>query len=337
MHAIRIHEHGGPEVLRLEELPTPAPGAGEILVRVASAAVNFSDTMRRRDDPYPFPTHLPFVPGGEIAGTVETLGEGVDGPPPGTRVLALAGPDGSTGYAQFAVADAARVVPIPEGVDDDTASTVLVAGLTPLLMLTESARLQPGETVLVPAAAGGVGSYAVSLAKLLGAGTVIALAGSADKRAAALDRGADHALDPSDPHWPVTVRELTAGAGVDVALEATGDEALERTLEALAPFGRVVVYGYASRVPATLGPAAMESLLYRPALNQSIAGFNVGAYFVMRPQVAGPLIGRLLAMLAAGELKVPIHRRLPLSEAAEAHRLVEARDVQGKVVLKPWG
>ena len=336
MQAIRIHQHGGPEVLRLEELPTPAPGPGEVLIRVTSAAVNFSDTMRRRDDPYPFPTTLPFVPGGEVAGTVEALGEGVDGPAPGTRVLALAGPDGSTGYAQFATADARRVVPVPAGIDDDVASTVLVAGVTPLLMLVETARLQPGESVLVPAAAGGVGSYAVQLARALGAGTVVALAGTEAKRKAALALGADHALDPADPRWPDAVREHTAGRGVDVALEATGTGELERTLGVLAPFGRLVVYGFASRTPGSLGPDALEALLYRPALNQSITGFNVGAFFVLRPDVAGPAVGRLLGMLAAGTLTVPIHRQLPLAEAAEAHRLMEARELHGKVVLKPW-
>jgi len=267
IQAISIHQHGGPEALRLEELPTPAPGPGEIRIRVRSAAVNLSDTMRRRDDPYPFPTSLPFVPGGEVAGTVDALGDGVEGPAIGTRVPALAGPDGSTGYAQCAIAAAERVVPTPEGVDEETASTVLVAGVMPLLALSEVARLQPGESVLVPAAAGGVGSYAVQLVRRLGAATVIALAGSAAKREAALELGADQALDSTDPGWPERVRELTGGAGVDVA---------------------------------------------------------------------GAAIGRLLGMLAAGEVTVPIHRRLPLARAAEARRLIESRELQGKLVLKFW-
>jgi NADPH:quinone reductase-like Zn-dependent oxidoreductase len=336
MQAIQMRDHGAPEVLELTELPVPVPGPGELRVRVTSAAVNFSDTMRRRNDPYPFPTALPFVPGGEVAGTVDALGAGVDGPPVGTRVLALAGPDGSTGYAQYALADARRVVPIPDGIDDATASTVLVAGVTPLLVLTHAARLQPGESVLVPAAAGGVGSYAVQLAEALGAGTVIALAGSEAKRAAALALGADHALDTADPAWPAAVRELTGGHGVDVALETVGGNELENTLRALAPFGRCVVIGYASREPATLGPEAIESLLYRPALNQSVTGFNIGAFFVMAPQVAGPAIGRLLGLLASGAVTVPIAHELPLARAADAHRLMESRQLQGKVVLRPW-
>lgn len=335
MDIIRIRAHGGPEELRLESAPVPVPGPGEILVRVHSAAVNWSDTMRRRDDAYPFPSPLPFTPGGEVAGVVEALGGGVGGPPVGTPVLGLAGPDGSTGYAQFALCDAGRVIPIPDGVDEDVAATALVAGLTPLLMLTRAALLRAGESVLIPAAAGGVGSYAVQVAKLLGAGPVIGLASSPDKRAAALDLGADALLDPATD-WVAAVRTATGGVGVDVALEATGGPVLDRTLSALAPFGRCIVYGYASRAPGVLGPAATETLLYRPALNQSLSGFNVGAFFQLAPAVAGAALEQLLGWIASGAIRVPVAHRLPLAEARRAHELLESRAVAGKVVLKPW-
>jgi NADPH2:quinone reductase len=336
MDIIRIHSHGEPDVLRLEQGPRPVPSAGQVLIRVGSASVNWSDTMRRRDDIYPFESPLPFTPGGEVAGTVEALGEGVEGLPVGTPVLALAGADGSTGYAQYTLADARRVVPIPDGVSEEVASTILVAGATALLMLTAAARLQAGESVLVPGAAGGVGTYAVQLARLHGAGTVIALASTERKRQAALELGADHALDPATDDWPERVRELTGGQGVDVALEATGGPALDRTLGALAPFGRCIVYGFASRQPAALGGPATEALLYRPALNQTLMGFNIGAFFILRPEDAGPAIGELLGHLAAGRIRVPVTRTLPLRDAAEAHRLLEARATTGKLVLKPW-
>jgi NADPH:quinone reductase-like Zn-dependent oxidoreductase len=336
MDIIRIHTYGGPNVLELEQTPEPEPGPGEILIRVGSASVNWSDTMRRRNDPYPFPTPLPFTPGGEVAGVVAALGAGVEGPPLGAHVLALAGPDGSTGYAQFALADASRVVPIPPGVSEDVASTILVAGTTPLLMLSHAARLREGESVLVPAAAGGVGSYSIQLAKRLGAATVIGLASSEAKRARALDLGADHALNPGEPDWPAKVRELTGGQGVDVALEATGGSLLEDVLSVLAPFGRCVVFGYASRQPATLSSATIERLLYRPALNQTLMGFNIGAFFGLRPEVAGPAIGQLLKLVADGAVKVPVARTLPLRQAALAHELLESREVIGKIVLKPW-
>ena len=145
-----MHRYGGPEVLTLEEADTPDPGVGQILVRVEAASVNWSDTMRRRDDVYPFASSLPFTPGGEVAGTVEALGAGVEGPPVGTPVFALAGEDGSTGYAQFTVADATRVILIPPGVSSEVAATTLVAGVTASLMLGETARMQAGESVLVP-------------------------------------------------------------------------------------------------------------------------------------------------------------------------------------------
>lgn len=328
-----MHEYGGPEVLTFETAEVPRPAAGEILVRVGSASVNWSDTMRRRGDVYPFETPLPFTPGGEVAGTVEQLGDGVEGPPVGTPVLALAGADGSTGYAQFAIADASRVVPIPDAVSEEVASTILVAGVTPLLMLSAAARLTAGESVLIPAAAGGVGSYAVQLAKLLGAGTVIGLGSTPAKREAILGLGADHALDPAKD-WPAQVMELTGG--VDVALEATGGDALDRALGALAPFGRCVVYGFASTQAAVLGAEATERLLYRPALNQSLIGFNVGAFFGLRPEVAGPAIGQLLGYVASGALRVPVTRQMALAEATEAHRLLETRQTTGKIVLKPW-
>ena len=335
MDIIRIHAHGASDNLVLEDAPIPSPGPGEVLVKVHSAAVNWSDTMRRRNDVYPFPSPLPFTPGGEVAGLVEALGHGVEGPPPGTPVFGLAGPDGSTGYAQYAVCDAQRVVPIPPGVDEDVAATALVAGVTSLLMLEQTGRLQPGESVLVPAAAGGVGSYAVQVAKLLGAGSVIGLASTPGKREAALALGADVALDPA-ADWVEQVRASTGGKGVDVALEATGAAMLESTLTTLAPFGRCVVYGYASRQPATMSAAATEHLLYAPALNQSLHGFNVGAYFALAPHLAGPSIGRLLGWLADGSIRVPLAQRLPLSQAAHAHDLLESRAVQGKIVLKPW-
>lgn len=329
-----MHEYGGPEVLAFETAEVPSPAAGEILVRVGSASVNWSDTMRRRGDVYPFESPLPFTPGGEVAGTVEQLGDGVEGPPVGTPVLALVGANGSTGYAQFAIADASRVVPIPDAVSEEVASTILVAGLTPLLMLSAAARLTAGESVLIPGAAGGVGSYAMQLAKLLGAGTVIGLGSTPAKREAILGLGADHALDPAED-WPAHVMEVTGG-GVDVALEATGGDALDRALGALAPFGRCVVYGFASTQAAVLGAEATERLLYRPALNQSLIGFNVGAFFGLRPEVAGPAIGQLLGYVASGQLRVPVTRQMPLAQAADAHRLLETRQTTGKIVLKPW-
>lgn len=335
MRAVQITEQGDPGVLRLVELPDPRPGAGEVLIRVESAAMNFSDVNRRRGTLHPFPTPLPFVPGGEVAGTVAALGAGVEGPPVGTRVFALVGADGSGGYAELAVAASRQVVPIPDGLSADEAAGITIAGVTATLLLTGTARLAPGESVLVPGAAGGVGGFAVQIAKLLGAGPVVAAAGSAAKRAAALELGADHAVDPGAPGWPQAAREAAGGAGVDVALEMAGGDRLAETIATLAPFGRAVVYGMASGIPGRLPGETVEALLYRASPNQALHAFNLGLWFGLRPDDSVAALRRLVGWVARGEVRVPVGRAFPLEQAAAAHRAMEDGATAGKVVLRP--
>lgn len=335
MRAIQISEQGSPGVLTVVTLPDPTPGPGQILIRVESASVNFSDVMRRRGSTYPFPTPLPFVPGGEVAGTVAALGDGVDGPPVETPVFALVGADGSGGYAELSIADARQVIPTPPGVTPDEAAGIVVAGISATLILTQSAELTKGQSVLVPAAAGGLGAYAIQIAKLLGGSPVVAAASTGDKRDAAIASGADHTVDSSSREWPAAVRELTGGAGVDVALEMTGAGQLEATLSALAPFGTAVVYGMASGTPGTLSSRAIDALLYDPALNQTVRAFNLGIWFGLRPQLAVAALQQLVEWVAKGQIKVPLGPTLPLDQAAEAHRRLEARETTGKIILKP--
>lgn len=336
MLAVVARREGGPSTLRLEDVPMPAPGPGQVLVRVESAGVNFSDVKRRRGDAYPFPTAFPFVPGGEVAGTVAAVGVGVDGLAVGDDVFGLVGGDGQGGYAQFALAHAAQLGRRPPVIDPDRASTLTVAGTTALLLLREAARLQPGESVLVPAATGGVGAFLVPLARRLGAAAVIAAVGHAGKREAALALGATAAVDTSRDGWPAQVRELTAGRGVDVLLEASGGDALAQGLRALAPFGRAVIYGAASGRDAQLDAATLRALFYAPAPNQSITAFNLGGWFMQRPQLAGAALGELVGLVAGGEIAPPAVQALPLAQAAEAHRRLESRSGSGKIVLKPW-
>lgn len=335
MKVIQMTELGGPEVLRLVELDDPEPPPGTVLIRVQSAAVNFSDVMRRRGDAYPVPTALPFVPGGEVAGTVAALGAGVDGPPVGTAVFAVVGTDGSGGYAELALAGASAVIPVPPGVDADAAAGIVIAGGAAMLMLTQSARLAEDESVFVPAAAGGAGGFAVQIAKRLGAGPVIAGASTPAKRQAALDLGADHAVDYGQAGWVDEVRDLTGGAGADVALEMSGGARLSQTLQALAPFGRAVVYGAVSGQHGRIPDEVLDAMLYDPSPNQSLSGFNLGPWFALRPEAASAALTRLIGWVADGEIRVPVGRSLPLAEAAEAHRLLETGATTGKVVLKP--
>lgn len=335
MQAARVHKRGAAH-FQIEEVPTPEPGPGQVLVRVAAAGVNFSDVKRRRGDAYPFETEFPYVPGGEIAGIVVAHGAGVDGPPLGTPVFALAGSNGYGGYAQFAVSYAQTAIPIPSGMDLDAAAVLLVAGATAKLLLSRAALLQPGESLLVPAATGGVGSFTLQLARRIGASTIIAAVGDPSKRDNALALGAHAVVNYSAPEWPMQVRELTGGVGVDVALEASGGPALEQTLSCLAPFGRLVVFGAASGRSGTLSHAALAQFLYAPAPNQALIGFNVGGYFVGRPAVAAAALGELIEDVMAERIRLPDIQTLPLQQAERAHELLEARQVAGKLVIKPW-
>jgi NADPH:quinone reductase-like Zn-dependent oxidoreductase len=332
---IRMTAFGGPEVLTLVDGPVPTPGPGQVLVKVEAAAVNFSDVMRRRHDPYPFATPLPFTPGGEVAGVVEALGEGVTGPPVGTPVFALAGDDGRGGYAQYTLVGAERAVPIPSGVGPDEAAGIVIAGATAMLTLFDVGGLAAGRTVLVEGAGGGVGLFAVQIARIAGA-TVVGAASTAARRDAALAAGADHVVDNTRPGWADEVRALTGGAGVDLVLQLGGDATIRGAVDVLAPFGRIVVVGVPGGAPLTLDAPTVLRFFYAPALNQSLHAFNVGAYFGLRPGVATEALRRLVGWIASGQVKVPVGTVLPLGRATEAHRLLEARTSTGKIVLRPW-
>jgi NADPH:quinone reductase-like Zn-dependent oxidoreductase len=209
MKAARIHARGTAH-FQIEDLPTPRPGPGQVLIRVESAGVNFSDVKRRRGDAYPFATEFPYVPGSEIAGTVVAHGPCVDGPPIGTPVFALAGANGYGGYAQFAVSYAQTAIPIPSGMELDVAAILLVAGATAKLMLSQAALLQAGQSLLVPAATGGVGSFTLQLARHMGAGMVIAAVGNDSKGEQALALGAHAVVNYTEPDWPSRKRVTPA-------------------------------------------------------------------------------------------------------------------------------
>lgn len=334
MSAVRAERFGPPQVLEFVDAPRPQPGPGEVLIRVRSAAVNYSDVMRRRASAYPFPTELPYVPGSEVAGEVEALGQGVEGPAVGTPVFAIVGRAGEGGYAQYAVAAAPQVIPMPPGLDFDVAAGIAVAGATAHLVLHDVARLGADETVYVPAAAGGVGSIAVQLAKHHGA-RVIAGASTEAKRRLATELGADATVDTSGRGWTEQLSEH-APQGVDVLLEMAGGDSLEQAMACVAPFGRVVVYGSAADAPRTLSQPTLDRWLSSPALGQTISAFNLGAYFGMRPQAAGQALQALIGLVASGKIRPQIGHVLPLREAADAHRLLERRASQGKIILHPW-
>lgn len=326
MKTVRFHQTGGPDVLRFEEVDEPVASSGQLKIKVEAVGVNFSDVLRRRGDAYPEPSPTPFTPGSEIAGTVAGIGDGVTGFSIGDAVYAT---PRTGGYAQYVVVDAQAAVPLPPGVSAAQATALVIQGLTALLSLRDAARLTAGDAVLVEAAAGGVGAFAVQLAKLSGAGMVIAAASSPEKRAFAESLGADASVDYTEVGWPERVRQLTGGRGVDIVLEMVGGPVLTQALEAMAPFGRMVVYGLASGDAVKINP---QDLMKD---NLSIVGFYIGAYFELRPDLINGL-DEIIGHVREQRLSLHVDHRFPLSRAADAHRLVEGRKSSGKVVLEPW-
>ena len=319
-------DNSGPEVLIYEDVSDPTPGDGEVLIRIEAVGLNFADVMRRRGDDYPQPSPPPFILGSEVAGTVAALGKGVTSLEAGTPVLAT---PGVGGYAQYICVPAATVIPLPPGISAVQAAALVGHGLTAALSLRQAARLAPGENVLVEGAAGGVGSFAVQLAKLYGAGKVIAAASTPEKRAIAEGLGADASVDYTAPGWAKQVKELTGGHGVDVVLEMAGGETVAQALDALAPFGRMVFLGQSSGKTALIDPWRLTTT------NHTVRGFYIGAYLAF-PELMQSTLGEIIGFLMAGKLSLQVGTVLPLAQAAEAHRLLEGRKTTGKVVLQPW-
>ncbi|MEU3524267.1 zinc-binding dehydrogenase [Streptomyces sp. NPDC038707] len=302
MYAVRFARFGGPEVLEHVRVPVPRPAPDQLLIEVEAAGVNFADT-HQVDGSYLAADQLPFVPGSEVVGRTED----------GRRVLARV----RGGYAQYAVADAAAVTEVPGELPAAHALALPMQGLTAWHLLTSAARLEPGETVVVHAAAGGVGSLAVQLARHFGAGQVLAQASSPAKRELALRLGADGIAD-----YPLARR-------ADVILDATGGPLFDQALDALADFGRLVTYGNASRTPFTpVDPARLGRL------SASVVGFWLRRALARPGAVTGPL-ATMLDLVGQGLLRPVAGPEYPLADARRAHEELLARRTTGKVVLRP--
>ena len=321
MKAVRIHETGGPEVMRLEEIEKPTPKAGEVLIKVAAAGINYAD-LAQRQGAYLTRTRTPMTMGLEVAGTVEELGSGVTSPAVGSRVVALA----PGGYAEYTTAPANTVIPIPDNLDFHSAAAFPVQGITAYQLLHESTHVQAGESVLIHAAAGGVGTLAVQLAKLMGAKTVIGTASSDKKLELVRELGADAAINYKQADWDEQVTKATGGKGPDVILEMVGGDIAEKSLQILAPFGRMVVYGAAG------GQMVQFSGLQLMYKNQSVVGYWLTAW-LSRPDKTAEAAQALMHYLATGKLRIIVGHTFPLEKAAEAHKTIAERKTTGKVVL----
>jgi NADPH:quinone reductase len=324
MKAVQLKEYGGPEVLNLVDIERPVPKGHEVLIEIKAIGVNYADTARREGQ-YVVKTPLPFIPGAEIAGIVAEVGENVTKVKPGTRIVTLIE---SGGYAEFALADERALIPIPEQLDFHTAVALPLQGLSAYHILKTMGRLEKGESVLVHAAAGGVGTIAVQLAKLFGAGKIIATASSDEKLALAREMGADVLINYTEPDWEKQVIEATDGKGVNVALEMVGGEVFNKTVRCLATFGRLVIFGAASGEQSRFYPSSLM------ARNQSVIGFFLPQ--IMRKQeLLLPSLVELLTYLGEGKLKLTIGGVFPLEEAAQVHTLLQSRKTQGKLILEP--
>jgi len=322
--AIRIHETGGAERLRWEEIEIAPPGSGEVLVRHTAVGVNYIDVYHRTGL-YPVPG-LPAVLGVEAAGVVEAIGPGVTTVETGERVAYGGGQLGA--YAERARVPAERLVRLPASISDEQAAAMMLKGLTAQYLLRRTHRVQRGDTILFHAAAGGVGLIACQWAKHLGA-TVIGTVGSDAKAPLAQANGCDHVIVYTREHFPERVRALTGGAGVTVVYDSVGQATFDDSLDCLAPLGLMVSFGNAS------GPV--------PPVNPAILAMK-GSLFLTRPTLVTYTAKRedllaaaeeLFGVVASGAVRVTINHRYPLAEAAAAHRALEQRGTTGSIVLIP--
>ena len=322
-HAIRLQRHGGPGVLAWEAVDVPEPGPGEVRVRQSAVGLNYIDTYHRTGL---YPVEAPHGLGLEAAGTIEAVGEGVSGLAVGDRIAYGAGPLGA--YAEARCLPAGRVVPLPDAVDDETAAAAMLKGMTVRYLVRETFRVEPGMTVLWHAAAGGVGLIACQWLASMDV-TVISTASSEEKRALARENGCTHAVGYDRDEIAAKVREVTNGRGVPVVYDGVGAETLDASLDALAPRGLLATFGNASGPVSSfdLGRLSAGGSLYvtRPTLMT----------YVAEDEALRANASEVLEMIASGRVRVPVNQRYALSNAAEAHRALEARETTGSTVLLP--
>lgn len=321
MKAIVIHSNGGPEVLAYQDVETPAPKPGEALVRIEAIGVNYIDIYHRSGL---YPVQLPFIPGVEAAGVVEEIGGDATDIKVGDRV-AYAMAIGS--YAEYAAVPVSRLVKVPDNLDLQLAAAAMLQGMTAHYLVTSAYDLQPEDTALVHAAAGGVGLLLIQMAKRIGA-RVIGTVSNQDKARLAREAGADEVIIYTEQDFEQEVKRLTGGAGVQVVYDSVGRDTFNKSLNSLAARGMLVLFGQSSGPVPPFDPLLLSK----------------GSFFLTRPSLAHYTAtreellwraGDVLGWVASGELKLRIGKVFPLSEAAEAHRQLEGRLTTGKVLLMP--
>lgn len=322
--AIRIHQTGGPEVLRWEEVPAVAPKAGEALIKQEAVGLNFIDVYHRIGL-YPLP--MPSAIGQEAAGIVEAVGPGVTLVKPGDRVAYASGAVGA--YSQYRCYPADRLVKLPDSIDFKTAAAMMLQGLTAAYLLRRTYRVQKGETVLIHAAAGGVGSIACQWAKALGA-TVIGTVSTEEKAEIARKNGCDHVIFYARENVAERVREITGGEGVPVVYDGVGKDTFTGSIDSLRPLGMMVSFGNASGAVEPVSP-----LLLSQKGSLFLTRCTLAHYIAKREELVA-LSDELFSVVLSGQVKINVSRTWPLSDVEEAHRELEARRTTGSIVLLPW-
>jgi NADPH2:quinone reductase len=321
MKAVRIHEFGGLDVLRWEDVPVPKPRPNQVLIKVESSGVNYADVIRRQGN-YPGPD-LPSTLGLEAAGTIEELGENVSGVTVGQRVMAM----GPQGNAEYVAVNAGFVFPYPEPLDPVQAGGMPIVFLTAYHLLKTRGQMQAGDTVLIQAGASGVGTIATQLAKAWGA-RVITTASTQDKLDLSRSLGADVTINYTTQDFEAEVQRLTDGKGVELVLECVGGPVLEKSLRCVASYGRLISYGNASGTPANLPSSEITSL------NRTVIGFSMGRSPIGRLDHKSAM-SELLPLISGGQVRLIVDQVLPMTEVAKAHQHLTNRGTRGKVILIP--
>lgn len=321
MKAVGLLSHGGAEVLQVLDLPMPDIGPAQVVIRVLGTSVNYADIQTRRGAYHAGGTQFPLVPGLDALGRIEAIGSAVTRLNIGQRVIAF---PHSGSYAQFIAADEALTFPVPEDIPFEQAAACPLVAFTARMLLTNVARLAKGETVLIHAASGGIGTTAIQIAKALGAKRIIGTVGSEAKAAAAREAGADLVLNHRDD-WVQAVKD--AVGTVDVLLDSLGGDYTAQGLQVLAPYGRLVAFGSASGCYCDVSTGLLH------ASCRSLLGFSIGSTRRLHPDWFEGTARAVFGLMTSGQLTVRVSRVLPLEQAAEAHRAIERGDNTGKIVL----
>jgi NADPH:quinone reductase len=328
MKAVVLNEIGGE--LQLQEVATPRPGKSQVLIKVQASGVNFADSQIRLGH-YPVIPDAPVILGVEVAGAIEAVGEEVDQNMLNKRIVAvLFSTGGHGGYAEYAVASVEELIFIPDNVSYEEALAIPIQGLTAYFLLKESARISTNDSILIHAAAGGVGSIAIQLAKIFGIEKVFAGVSNESKLALARSLGADIPVNYADPNWTEQIQKETNRHGVDIILSSATDGIAKQSFNVLAPYGRFVVYGSLDIKSSSFGPEQVLKMVFN---NQSLVGFYIGLYTSI-PENFKKAADYLLYLVSSGALKIVTSSQYDLKDAQKAHEDMANRKTIGKVTLK---